>query len=168
MARKKTAETASLKAAPVLRSQGEDPAPETPTTITKSYCVRDDWKDNGTVNYVAFKSVDGEVQDLTVNGEPAGGGGGSIETVDVTVTNNYRSSALVTYITARTNDGKLTPNRTNISTGQTTVLHNMAVMGDKIVFKTDDARTLAVASGSAQLLSNHEAVILGTCTLTIS
>lgn len=66
------------KTAPILRAQseGEQPTPETPI-ITKSYSVRDDWKDKGIVNYVAFKSVDGEVQDLTVNGEPAGGGGTS-------------------------------------------------------------------------------------------
>lgn len=75
MAKKKTAETANIKAAPVLRAQGgEQPTPETPV-ITKSYSVRDDWKDKDIVNYVAFKSVDGEVQDLTVNGQPAGGGG---------------------------------------------------------------------------------------------
>jgi hypothetical protein len=71
MAKKKTAETAKIKAGPVLRTAGQDP------TKTKSYCVRDDWKDINKVNYVAFKSVDGEVQDLTVNGEPAGGGGSS-------------------------------------------------------------------------------------------
>ena len=73
MAKKKTAETANIKAAPVLRADdggGQDPSK------TKSYCIRDDWKDINKVNYVAFKSVDGDVQDLLVNGEPAGGGGG--------------------------------------------------------------------------------------------
>lgn len=81
MAKKKTAETANLKASPVLRALdgggGQDP------TKTKSYCVRDDWKDRDIVNYVGFKSVDGEVQDLTVNGEPAGGGGFSSAAVSV-------------------------------------------------------------------------------------
>lgn len=86
MAKKKTAETANIKAAPVLRGGGADPTPETPV-ITKSYCVRDDWKDKNKVNFVAFKSVDGEVQDLTVNGEPAGGGGGG-GTATVSITNN--------------------------------------------------------------------------------
>ena len=83
MAKKKTAETANIKAAPVLRADdggGQDPSK------TKSYCIRDDWKDINKVNYVAFKSVDGEVQDLTVNGEPAGGGGGT--TAEVTFVNN--------------------------------------------------------------------------------
>jgi len=80
---------AKKKTAPVLRAQSEDPTPETPETpvITKSYSVRDDWKDKGVVNYVAFKSVDGEVQDLTVNGEPAGGGG-DLSIARVVITNN--------------------------------------------------------------------------------
>lgn len=84
MAKKKTAETAKIEATPVLRALGgEDPTPETPV-VTKSYSVRDDWKDRNKVNYVAFKSVDGEVQDLTVNGEPAGGGGGGAPIYNVT------------------------------------------------------------------------------------
>ena len=82
MAKKKTE---NIKAAPVLRAQGDESTPETPV-ITKSYSIRDDWKDKGVVNTVAFKSVDGEVQDLTVNGEPAGGGGGT--TAEVTFVNN--------------------------------------------------------------------------------
>jgi len=85
MAKKKTAETANIKAAPVLRDgNSNDPV------VTKSYSVRDDWKDKDIVNYVAFKSVDGEVQDLTVNGQPAGGGGG-MRTVSVNCTNDSQN-----------------------------------------------------------------------------
>lgn len=82
MAKKKTAEKAKIEATPVLRSQGEEHK-------TKSYAVRDDWKDTGIVNYVAFKSVDGEVQDLLINGEPAGGGGGGdLTTCEVVIIDN--------------------------------------------------------------------------------
>lgn len=82
MAKKKTE---NIKAAPVLRSGNEDSTP----AVTKSYCVRDDWKDKNKINYVAFKSVDGEVQDLTVNGQPAGGGGGGdFSTATVQIINN--------------------------------------------------------------------------------
>lgn len=91
MAKKKTAEKAKIEAAPVLRSGGDDPTPETPV-ITKSYIMRDDWIDKGVVNTVAFKSVDGEVQDLLVNGEPAGGGGGgdfSVAHVTINDPNEY-------------------------------------------------------------------------------
>ena len=81
MAKKKTE---NIKATPVLRDgNSNDPV------VTKSYSIRDDWKDKGVVNYVAFKSVDGEVQDLTVNGEPAGGGGGGdFSTAQVTIDNS--------------------------------------------------------------------------------
>ncbi len=86
MAKKKTTE--NTKAAPVLRAGGQDP------TKTKSYCVRDDWKDINKVNYVAFKSVNGEVQDLTVNGEPAGGGG-RFAPVNVNVANNSQADVQI-------------------------------------------------------------------------
>lgn len=92
MAKKKTAEKAKIEAAPVLRALGgEDPTPETPV-ITKSYSMRDDWKDKGVVNTVAFKSVDGEITDLLVNGEPAGGGG--TDTAKVTIINSSANSGL--------------------------------------------------------------------------
>lgn len=73
---------AKKKNAPILRD-GDNNQP----TITKSYAVRDKWLDKAKDNLVEFKSVDGEIQDLTVNGEPAGGGGGG----DL-------STALVTFI----------------------------------------------------------------------
>lgn len=90
MAKKKTAEKVKIEATPVLRAQSDDPTPETPV-ITKSYIMRDDWIDKGVVNTVAFKSVDGEVQDLLVNGEPAGGGGGVGKEIKITVTGNDSS-----------------------------------------------------------------------------
>ena len=71
---------AKKKNAPVLRD-GDNNQP----TITKSYAVRDKWLDKATDNLVEFKSVDGEISDLMVNGEPAGGGGGSTATVQITV-----------------------------------------------------------------------------------
>lgn len=81
MAKKKTAEKAKIEAVPVLRDGGgDDPV------ITKSYIMRDDWIDKDITNYVAFKSIDGEVETVFVNGEPAGGGGA--ELVKVTIVNN--------------------------------------------------------------------------------
>lgn len=76
MAKKKTE---NIKAAPVLRSGGE--------SKTKTYQIMDPWKDMDKVNFVDVKSVDGEITDVKVNGEPAGGGGGGGEfsTAEVTV-----------------------------------------------------------------------------------
>lgn len=73
---------AKKKNAPILRD-GDNNQP----TITKSYAVRDKWLDKAKDNLVEFKSVDGEIQDLTVNGEPAGGGGGA-SLVKVSIINN--------------------------------------------------------------------------------
>ena len=92
MAKKKTAEKAKIEAPPVLRVE---PAPDPEeTSITKSYIMRDDWIDKGVVNTVAFKSVDGEVQDVLVNGEPAGGGG-SMRTCTVHMKNNTGNDIMV-------------------------------------------------------------------------
>lgn len=77
---------AKKKNAPVLRAQGGGGEPET-KTITKSYAVRDKWLDKAKDNLVEFKSVDGEISDLKVNGEPAGGGGGDLRTAQVTFIN---------------------------------------------------------------------------------
>lgn len=93
MAKKKTAEKAKIEAAPVLRAGGgggDDPV------ITKSYSMRDDWIDKGVVNTVAFKSVDGEVDTVLVNGEPAGGGGGDFSIAQVSSSNNTGSDIELT------------------------------------------------------------------------
>lgn len=80
MAKKKTE---NIKAAPVLRadSGGEQPTPE--QTGTRTYQIIDPWKDRDVVNLVDVKAVDGEITDVMVNGEPAGGGGGSTATVQI-------------------------------------------------------------------------------------
>lgn len=72
---------AKKKNAPVLREGGG--GGDQPTTITKSYAVRDKWLDKAKDNLVEFKSVDGEISNLKVNGQPAGGGGGGSATVQI-------------------------------------------------------------------------------------
>jgi len=84
---------AKKKNAPVLRAQGGGGQPET-KTITKSYAVRDKWLDKAKDNLVEFKSVDGEISDLMVNGEPAGGGG-DFSLVAVNVTNNSQTEVQI-------------------------------------------------------------------------
>ena len=75
MAKKKTE---NIKAAPVLRAGnggGEQPTPTPEQTGTRTYQIMDPWKDRGAVNLVDVKAVDGEITEVKVNGEPAGGGG---------------------------------------------------------------------------------------------
>ena len=90
MAKKKTAETANIKAAPVLRAQsgGEQPTPTPEQTETRTYQIMDPWKDRGVVNLVDVKAVDGEITEVKVNGEPAGGSGGGTATVQITNNNS--------------------------------------------------------------------------------
>ena len=84
MAKKKTE---NIKAAPVLRAQGnEQPTPTPEQTGTRTYQIMDPWKDRGAVNLVDVKAVDGEITEVKVNGVPAGGGGGG-GTATVSITN---------------------------------------------------------------------------------
>ena len=84
MAKKKTE---NIKAAPVLRanSESDQPTPTPEQTETRTYQIMDPWKDRDVVNLVDVKAVDGEITEVKVNGEPAGGGGGSAATVQITV-----------------------------------------------------------------------------------
>lgn len=88
MAKKKTE---NIKAAPVLRASkpgGDEPTPTPEQTGTRTYQIIDPWKDRDVVNLVDVKAVDGEITDVKVNGEPAGGGGGEVPTVTFKVINN--------------------------------------------------------------------------------
>lgn len=96
-----------------------------------------------------------------------GGGGGSIETATVIVKNNYRNYATVYFIEVNA-DGQLTAVSNSMMTGQTTTFSRVAVLGDKILFKTESGRTVEVTSGSAQMKSKTEAIITGDCSLTIT
>lgn len=155
----------NIKAAPVLRAQGggDDPTPITPI-ITKSYCVRDDWKDQDIVNYVAFKSVDGEVQDLTVNGQPAGGG--DLRTAQVTFINTGSTLYSLPLPTLSNGHAKVTnvhfiPNDPNAR--PTTV-----IIGANGCYSTfDDFPTTAKATGGVRY-DDGDVYITGDGTLTIS
>lgn len=89
MAKKKTE---NIKAAPVLRAQsgGDEPTPTPEQTGTRTYQIMDPWKDRDVVNLVDVKAVDGEITEVKVNGEPAGGGGGGgdFSTAQVTIDNS--------------------------------------------------------------------------------
>lgn len=54
--------------------------------MNKSYGIHDKWTDLDRVNNIEIKSNDGVIEEITVNGEPAGGG--DITTATVTIINN--------------------------------------------------------------------------------
>ena len=85
MAKKKTE---NIKAAPVRANVGGDqPTPTPEQTGTRTYQIMDPWKDRDVVNLVDVKAVDGEITEVKINGEPAGGGG-EFPTVTFKVINN--------------------------------------------------------------------------------
>lgn len=89
MAKKKTE---NIKAAPVLRADasGVQPTPTPEQTGTRTYQIMDPWKDRDVVNLVDVKAVDGEITEVKVNGQPAGGGGGATATVHITNNNSVK------------------------------------------------------------------------------
>lgn len=104
MAKKKTE---NIKAAPVLRapSGGDEPTPTPEQTRTRTYQIMDPWKDRDVVNLVDVKSVDGEITDVKINGEPAGGGGGGL--VKVTIINNTSNELEVNVVHLSEADGTM-------------------------------------------------------------
>lgn len=166
MAKKKTAEKAKIEAAPVLRAQGEDPTPETPV-ITKSYIMRDDWIDKGVVNTVAFKSVDGEVQDLLVNGEPAGGGGGEgVSYATMTISDPHRIG--ITIIGLMYNvEGELYVTR--ITTDDPEVANTKAVLGNGSTVLCTNGNVSASGNATVEPDGNdfNLIIITGNCAITV-
>jgi hypothetical protein len=178
MAKKKTAEKAKIKAAPVLRDGGgNDPV------ITKSYIMRDDWIDKGVVNTVAFKSVDGEVQDVLVNGEPAGGGGGgdfSVAEVTITDTNGEGYSIYAPFVLESNeyiqNGGILPEEVTPASsiypcyfTDSFNGPVRVALYKNSAYIKIDG--DIATVTGNASIVdapNNQVVLVTGNCTITVS
>ena len=179
---------AKKKNAPILRAQGgggEQPATK---TITKSYAVRDKWLDKAKDNLVEFKSVDGEISDLKVNGEPAGGGGGS-SLVSVTIINNLNYSILpdnynVSTILMDMSDPWELPAGTvkypkemwegpSIAAGNRYTVQNIVLVGDGnalITFNISDATY--TATGSITRVNDYQYgsafIVTGPGTITVS
>jgi len=146
---------AKKKNAPVLRAQGGGGQPET-KTITKSYAVRDKWLDKGKDNLVEFKSVDGEISDLMVNGEPAGGGG-MFSTATLTSTGSW--AVEVPYIVE--GDGYY-------HIGSSAVLEPGNSLTIVLVNGSCLMHTEATVTGSAELLDPDENIYKVTGNVTLS
>jgi hypothetical protein len=157
---------AKKKNAPVLRSGNE---PET-KTITKSYAVRDKWLDKAKDNLVEFKSVDGEISDLKVNGEPAGGGGGG-GLAEVTIINNTANEIDVNMIYVDTNQPPIIGSRfvSGIYVdGSSSMTVQAPTTGDYNKAQGVEC-TITAVSGDIELNSTtHIAIIKGTGTITVS
>ena len=166
MAKKKTE---NIKAVPVLRagSGGEQPTPTPEQTGTRTYQITDPWKDRGVVNLVDVKSVDGEITDVKVNGEPAGGGGGgSVTTAEVTFVNNTNDEEVEIQL----------PFLDQTPSGYyfNTTYHAIQGSNDPIITPLYNGQTQTVIPGYNLEVSGSATVdvinvtITGNCTITIS
>ena len=163
---------AKKKNAPVLRD-GDNNQP----TITKSYAVRDKWLDKAKDNLVEFKSVDGEISDLKVNGEPAGGGGGDFSTAQVTIDNSNNQGQyppIYGSIVGSYNTGGFPPTLADCTEGRiapsdpiqtyTVILYKGKA---KLSVNVSGAQTITV-SGNAIDVGDNAYVFSGNGTITIS
>ncbi len=147
---------AKKKNAPILRD-GDNNQP----AITKSYAVRDKWLDKAKDNLVEFKSVDGEISDLKVNGEPAGGGGGgdfSIAHVTINDPNEYGTLIRTPILKASNQEWSHSfPNITAISWQFYTDDDTTGWVADIVMYKgtafmyVDDSDRTATGSGSIEV-----------------
>ena len=130
MAKKKTE---NIKAAPVLRAQsgGEQPTPTPEQTGTRTYQIMDPWTDRDVVNLVDVKSVDGEITEVKVNGQPAGGGGG-VQTAQVLVTNNTNNTVTMTFSRIQpSGDNQYSYAEViNVASGRTNVVENIILLSN--------------------------------------
>ena len=156
----------NIKAAPVLRAQGgEQPTPTPEQTGTRTYQIIDPWKDRDVVNLVDVKAVDGEITEVKVNGEPAGGGGGSVTTAEVTFINNTNDEVEIQIpFLDQTPDGYYF----------NTNYHAVQGSNDPIITPLYDGQTQIVIVGCSLAVSGSATVnaitvtITGNCTITLS
>jgi len=161
---------AKKKNAPILRAQGGGGGgqPET-KTITKSYAVRDKWLDKAKDNLVEFKSVDGEISDLLVNGQPAGGGGGGL--AEVTIINNTANEIDVNMIYVDTNQPPIIGSRfvSGIYVDGSSSMTVQAPTTGEYNKAQGVECTITAVSGDIELNSTtHIAIIKGNGTITVS
>ena len=177
MAKKKTE---NIKAAPVLRanSESDQPTPTPEQTGTRTYQIMDPWKDRDVVNLVDVKAVDGEITEVKVNGEPAGGGGGDFSTAQVTIDNSNSQGGypeIYGSIVGSYNTGGFPPTLADCTEGYiapsdpiqtyTVILYK----GKAKLFINDSAGSHTITvSGNVTNISDTTCVVSGNGTITIS
>lgn len=170
MAKKKTE---NIKAAPVLRapSGGDEPTPTPEQTGTRTYQIMDPWKDRDVVNLVDVKSVDGEITDVKINGEPAGGGGGgdlgtAEVTFDVSVDNYPEWYGCATQAAMP----PIFPNDCSVGTipGSSGTVTVITYKGCAQLRPSSTSGIRISVTGSAQLGEFGTVYVAGSCTIIIS
>ena len=148
MAKKKTE---NIKTAPVLRSGGE--------SKTKTYQIMDPWKDMDVINLVDIKSVDGEITEVKVNGEPAGGGGGGMFSTAVLTATAPSRAVSVPYVILEENYSTIGSDLMTESNQS----YNIVLVNGMCLMQTE-----APVTGSAEIFDPDENIYKVTGNVTIS
>lgn len=165
MAKKKTE---NIKAAPMLRAQsgGDEPTPTPEQTGTRTYQIIDPWKDRDVVNLVDVKAVDGEITEVKVNGEPAGGGGDP-ETINIKIKN---SSSHPIIVSAMIDSSGLTASRRVSNNSTETLRFVMYEPEMPFTFTTTDGGSINSTSafGTTTFNNAHSGYVTQSDTITIT
>ncbi len=130
--------------------------------MNKSYNIHEKWSDLDKVNNVEINSVDGVIESIFVNGEPAGGGGG-LTTAVLTVINTGSSNRNVR--APFIDNGVI--NASFYADAGTTVTKTV-VKGSNGCSFTISAGSITEVTGNGSMSDNKNAIITGDCTITIS
>lgn len=136
--------------------------------MNKSYGIHDKWPDLDKENNVLINSIDGVIENISVNGVPAGGV--EFTTANVTVNNSNELSLLMNG--AFPIEGTLGYDfpfieyvafSDEFGTGKVALYKGIAL----IRFELNDGNDITV-SGNAQIISSGIVKITGDCTITVS
>lgn len=133
--------------------------------MNKSYGIHDKWTDLDKVNNIEIQSVDGVIEEITVNGEPAGGGG-DFTTAYVTINTNNQATKqyIVPYITSSGDIENLIAAQGHINAGETQTITAVLGRGGCSFFCQGPIYSV---SGNAQMTSSTSVLITGDCTITV-
>lgn len=131
----------------------------------KNYGIHDKWTNINKVNNVEIQSVDGVIENIKVNGEPAGGGG--FTTAQVTLENASVENIIqfnVPQVVLIEDNNTIMPNG-SIRPNTTETLTVVMASGCGFILKSG---TIATVAGDARKINDSSALITGDCTITIS
>lgn len=139
----------------------------------KNYGIRDQWTNLDKLNNVDIKSVDGVIESVKINGEEAGGGGGSSDfsTAEVTIqitTGNPDVYITIPTIVTSPMDMILNQQYNAMNSSAAQIL-TLPLYKGALAISGQSAGEISVnVSGSVEKVGTLDFIITGDCAITIS
>lgn len=135
----------------------------------KTYSIHDKWTDIDKLNNVDVKSVDGVIESVKINGEEAGGGGGSSDfsTATLTVNGNFTQSDLFMVPVIEKDPNNEDIAFPQLQSGNNTYTVILYKGRSTLMFTGSQSHTITV-SGNIETAATGVYIITGDCTITIS